>query len=80
MNEIRCFNCKKAFIKALGVLKNENWYCSMACEPQIKEIYNEWKKKYVKSPEIVKKQEEWDLGLGDYDEKNTKIRDLNDFY
>lgn len=92
-NEKSCFKCNKVFLKSKGSFLNEKWFCSSQCEPKLQEIYENWKRKNPKmslktnqNADLRKKagtskekEIEFDLGINDYEEKETKIRTLESF-
>ena len=87
--ELSCYKCKKIFNKIEGIYKNQQWYCSLDCEPKDNELYDEDKKKFVKNTIKSKnysqnrnktpvKEKDIDLGLADYEEKLVFIKRLED--
>ena len=87
-NEAICSKCKNLFFKGNGVFSNEKWFCSNECEPKLQEIYEEWKRQNNKNTtktmnlkgerRNMSKEKEIDLGLGDYEERPSKIKRIED--
>ena len=75
-------------MKGNGVFSNEKWFCSNEYEPKLQEIYEEWKRQNNKNTtktmnlkgerRNMSKEKEIDLGLGDYEERPSKIKRIED--